>query len=360
MAISVFTSVEQITDSAGDIAPGATVTVYAAGTTTPLSVYSDPDLDISHIAANPIVCDSAGRHDMRYIAATAYKVLVKNSAGVTIFPRDNIDPGVPLGSGALAIANGGTGAITAAAAIAALGGATSAEVADIAAQVASVTGALGSTAKTHIATGTTAQRDSIPTAGDFRRNTTTSRWEGYVAAWENFFTDTEIASQAEAEAGSINTRVMTPLRFAQALTALSPRVLLATLTASASASLADTTNLTSAYSRYELVFTNIIPATNAVSCRLRVNVGGVQTTSYDGTVLGVPMPILHKQPSFHAADQASFQAPEAGLAGRSRFTIHRKRPRLKASTVQGSIGMLPLLDISTSLSAAHGPDRTQP
>lgn len=58
------------------------------------------------------------------------------------------------------------------------------------------------------------------------------------------------------------------------------RVLLATLTASSSASLADTTSLTSTYDSYLLVFEGILPATNSVACRLRVNSGGVQTTSY--------------------------------------------------------------------------------
>jgi hypothetical protein len=59
-------------------------------------------------------------------------------------------------------------------------------------------------------------------------------------------------------------------------------VLLATLTASNSATLADTTSLTSTYTRYELVFEGILPATNAVTPRLRYNVGGVQTASYKG------------------------------------------------------------------------------
>lgn len=63
------------------------------------------------------------------------------------------------------------------------------------------------------------------------------------------------------------------------------KVLLATLTASNSATLADTTSLTSTYNRYEIVFSQIIPATNNVSCRLRYNVGGVQTSGYKSTLL---------------------------------------------------------------------------
>ena len=62
-------------------------------------------------------------------------------------------------------------------------------------------------------------------------------------------------------------------------------VLLNTLTASSSATLTDTTSLTSTYSEYELVFESILPATNNVDCRLRVNVGGVQSTSYVGNAM---------------------------------------------------------------------------
>lgn len=65
---------------------------------------------------------------------------------------------------------------------------------------------------------------------------------------------------------------------------VSAPVLLATLTASGSSSLADTTHLTSTYSRYEIVITNLIPSTNAVSARLKFNVGGVQSTNYDTTI----------------------------------------------------------------------------
>lgn len=52
------------------------------------------------------------------------------------------------------------------------------------------------------------------------------------------------------------------------------RVLLNTLTASNSATLSDTTSLTSAYAYYELVFDNILPATNNVSFELQVHSGG--------------------------------------------------------------------------------------
>lgn len=215
MATEVETSHIQITDNSGDPVSGAKVYIYDIGTTTLKDVFSDPDLDVSHAAANPIVTDSAGRHPIRYIATGSYKYWVKTSAGVSLYDAiDNVDGRVPVGSGALAIANGGTGATSAAAALTALGGATSAEMADLSAEVAAIAGTIASTEKTHLATGTTAQRPASPVAGDVRRNTTTNRYEGYnqSAAFEQFFTDTEIASAAEALAGSDNTKVMTPAR----------------------------------------------------------------------------------------------------------------------------------------------------
>lgn len=52
------------------------------------------------------------------------------------------------------------------------------------------------------------------------------------------------------------------------------RTLLATLTASNSATLSDTTSFTSSYRNYELVFEQIVPATNNVTLELQVQSGG--------------------------------------------------------------------------------------
>jgi adhesin HecA-like repeat protein len=64
-----------------------------------------------------------------------------------------------------------------------------------------------------------------------------------------------------------------------------PPVLLATLTASNSATLADTTSLTATYSRYRLVIENLVPANDATEIQLKYNVGGVQSTNYLSTRL---------------------------------------------------------------------------
>ena len=60
-----------------------------------------------------------------------------------------------------------------------------------------------------------------------------------------------------------------------------PWTLLATLTASSSATLSDITHFTSNYNDYLLVFTNVIPATNGVNAELQVHSGGsFQATTY--------------------------------------------------------------------------------
>lgn len=198
MSVAVFTSYDTQFDNSGNVLSGGSITVYEAGTTNLITLKSASDLSGSS-AANPIILDTAGRHDMRYFALQAYKVLRKNSAGATVLPTlDNIDPGVAVGTGVLAITNGGTGAASGPAALTAIGGATAASVADIAVQVAAVTGALGSTAKTHLATGTTGQRDAVPAEGDARRNTSTGAYEGYNSSgWINFITSDFTSWNAE-------------------------------------------------------------------------------------------------------------------------------------------------------------------
>lgn len=60
-----------------------------------------------------------------------------------------------------------------------------------------------------------------------------------------------------------------------------PWTLLATLSASGSGSLTDTTHITASYADYKLVFTNLIPATTSSSCQLQVHsAGAFPSTSY--------------------------------------------------------------------------------
>jgi hypothetical protein len=213
MAVSILPQLGQFFDNDGDPLNGGTVTVYDAGTTTPRAIYTDTALTIA--ATNPAPLDSAGRptQGVLYTTATAYKLLLKNSAGSTLRTEDNLDPGIPLGSGVLAIANGGTGGASAAAARAALGAVGTADIEDLEAEVASLAGAAASTEKTQIATGSTAQRPTVPADGQIRRNTTVPQWEGYDGAgadWEVFLTDDSVASAAQVAAQTAGALVVTP------------------------------------------------------------------------------------------------------------------------------------------------------
>jgi hypothetical protein len=85
----------QAVDDSGVILSGAHLYVYTAGTTTPLSVYSDNDLSVSLGAV--IVCDSAGyltsdgsARVVAYTGTADYKVVLKDSDGVTIWTYDNV------------------------------------------------------------------------------------------------------------------------------------------------------------------------------------------------------------------------------------------------------------------------------
>ena len=64
------------------------------------------------------------------------------------------------------------------------------------------------------------------------------------------------------------------------------RTLLNTLTASNSATLTDIASMTASYSEYDIVFENIVPATNTVTCEIQVYSGAAyQVTSYVGGAL---------------------------------------------------------------------------
>lgn len=114
----------QIADVAGRPYIGALFYFYAAGTSTPLATYSDAALTVP--LPQPVVTNAAGILPAVYTPAGLYKVIVTDSSGVLIWSQDNIDPAVSTSLGAIAVANGGTGATTAANARANLGAASSA------------------------------------------------------------------------------------------------------------------------------------------------------------------------------------------------------------------------------------------
>ena len=68
---------------------GAKLYTYASGGNTPLATYSDADLDISHVHANPVVADADGVLPVIYLQPLAYRFLITDANGVTIFPAQD-------------------------------------------------------------------------------------------------------------------------------------------------------------------------------------------------------------------------------------------------------------------------------
>jgi len=100
----------------------------------------------------------------------------------------------------------------------------------------------------------------------------------------------------------------------------SPRKLLNTLTASASATLDDTTSLTSSFSDYEIIFENVVPVTNAVNFFVRAQVSGAfQSTGYHTNVVGMVAGTLSFSNSTTVLLQSINDVPNTagqGLSGR--------------------------------------------
>jgi len=81
----------QFFDDNGDPLTGGLLYTYAAGTTTPLTTYTDSTGATPN--TNPIVLDSAGRVSAQVFLTTgsSYKFVLQTSASVTIWTKDNID-----------------------------------------------------------------------------------------------------------------------------------------------------------------------------------------------------------------------------------------------------------------------------
>lgn len=127
-----------LSDADGNPIPEGTVEFFDAGTTTPKAVYSDSSLTTPIL--QPIEADSAGRLPKIYLATGSYKITVKDADAVVIYTEDNLDSGIPAGSGALAVLNGGTGATTASGARTNLGAAAQTDLDTISASVSAIEG----------------------------------------------------------------------------------------------------------------------------------------------------------------------------------------------------------------------------
>lgn len=177
-----------VEDANGNPYVGAKLYVYDTGGTVLQSIWTDSALSVA--AANPLTSDSNGYFALTYLTAGTYKVRIEQKDGTLIIEADNQDTGIPLGSGVLAIPNGGTGGATAAAARTALGVPANSEITTITSDVldrlkktgGTLTGDTDNsgTGFFSIPSGTTAQQ-AVPSSGTgLRFNSTTSQLEAYI------------------------------------------------------------------------------------------------------------------------------------------------------------------------------------
>lgn len=87
-------------DGNGRPMAGARLYFYIAGTTTPLSTYSDEALTVAN--TNPVVADASGTWPAIFLQDKAYKVVLKTSADATVWTADGVrgvsPAGLPVGA----------------------------------------------------------------------------------------------------------------------------------------------------------------------------------------------------------------------------------------------------------------------
>src|SRR5687767_7597116 len=77
----------RITDTDGDAINGAKLYIFAAGTSTASTIYSNNVLSTTH--ANPVVADSGGKIAGVWLAAGSYKLRLTDADGNTLYEVDN-------------------------------------------------------------------------------------------------------------------------------------------------------------------------------------------------------------------------------------------------------------------------------
>lgn len=115
--------------------------------------------------------------------------------------------------------------------------------------------------------------------------------------------------------------------------------LLATLTASNSATLSDTTHLTSTYNAYELVFDNILPTTNGVTLELQVQSGGsFQNSSYQSQTSAFGNAAVYSNPTafVQLSGATAVANSNGGVSGR--LLIHNPSQTTTTKSIDGNSG----------------------
>jgi hypothetical protein len=106
MGVALVNPKYQFTSSTGSPLANGTVTVYAAGTTTPTNTWQDEGLTV--LNTNPITLDSRGEAVIWADPAVTYKFLLKNSGGSQQWVVDNIKGAEPATLRALLAASSGS------------------------------------------------------------------------------------------------------------------------------------------------------------------------------------------------------------------------------------------------------------
>lgn len=111
MAVLLPQGRQQFFDAAGAPLAGGKVHTYAAGTSTPQATYTDAAGAVAN--ANPVVLNARGEAIIFWAADAAYKVVVTDADGATIWTQDDVSNpgGGPSGSSNIGFIQSGAGAV---------------------------------------------------------------------------------------------------------------------------------------------------------------------------------------------------------------------------------------------------------
>jgi len=75
-------------DANGDPVSGGQLAIFEAGTTTPVTTYSDRALTTAQ--ARPLIANAAGEFEQSFVESGIYKIRVSGADGVTLYENDNV------------------------------------------------------------------------------------------------------------------------------------------------------------------------------------------------------------------------------------------------------------------------------